>query len=193
VLHVRAARLVLTACALAAALPACRTEKPVPPSDDAVSPPASLRPLTSRDAAPAPGGGAAPPAETSLPPGHPPLDAAPPKDAPAGGSVAGMVTVAPNLKARAAGGVLFVIARSGADRHIVAVRREAGVTFPFAFHISGLDAMTAGTSFVGPLEITARLSRSGDAVAAGGDLEGVAKGVAVGATGVAIVLDTVHE
>src|SRR5262249_19024350 len=44
-----------------------------------------------------------------------------------------------------------------------------------------------------PLEITARLSKSGDAVAAKGDVEGVAKGVAVGATDVRIALDTVHE
>ena len=45
----------------------------------------------------------------------------------------------------------------------------------------------------GPLEITARLSRSGDAVAARGDLEGVARGVAVGAKDARITLDTVHE
>jgi hypothetical protein len=53
--------------------------------------------------------------------------------------------------------------------------------------------MIAGTTFAGPLEVTARLSKSGDAVAAKGDLEGSVRGVAVGATDVKITLDTVHE
>ena len=109
------------------------------------------------------------------------------------GSVAGTIAVAPSLAARAAGDVLFVIARSSADRQIVAVRREDGVTFPFQFKISGADAMIAGTPFAGPLDITARLSRSGDAVAAKGDVEGVARGVAVGAADVEVTLDTVRE
>lgn len=107
--------------------------------------------------------------------------------------MAGSVDVAPSLRAHATGGVLFVIARSGPDRRIVAVRREDGITFPFRFGISGADAMFAGTTFAGPLEITARLSRSGDAVAAKGDVEGVVRGIAVGARDVNITLDTVHE
>lgn len=133
--------------------------------------------------------------ESSLPPGHPPLDAAPPRGGAAADtrSVAGTIAVAPSLQSRASGGVLFVIARSGPDRRIVAVRREDGVTFPFSFRISGADAMVADTTFAGPLEITARLSKSGDAVAAKGDIAGVAKGVAVGARDVKITLDTVHE
>ena len=109
------------------------------------------------------------------------------------GSIAGTIAVAPSLQSRASGGVLFVIARSGADRRIVAVRREDNVTFPFKFGISGRDAMIAGTTFAGPLEVTARLSKSGDAVAAKGDLEGSVRGVAVGATDVKVTLDTVHE
>jgi hypothetical protein len=105
----------------------------------------------------------------------------------------GTIAVAPTLTARVSGGVLFVIARSGADRRIVAVRREDNVTFPFKFSISGRDAMIAGTTFAGPLEVTARLSKSGDAVAAKGDIEGTARGVAVGAQDVKVTLDTVHE
>ena len=46
---------------------------------------------------------------------------------------------------------------------------------------------------VGPLEITARLSKSGDAVSAKGDLEGLAKDVAVGAKDVKITLDSVRQ
>jgi hypothetical protein len=178
---------------LAATLAGCRTEKPLPPAEDTAPPSSTLRPLTSRDGLAPSAGNAAPLPGGSLPPGHPPVDGAPPAHAAAGGSVAGTVTVPANLQSKAAGSVLFIIARSGAERAIVAVRREAGLTFPFAFRISGADAMMAGTSFTGPLEITARLSRSGDAVAAKGDIEGVAKGVAVGASDVKIVLDTVHE
>jgi hypothetical protein len=107
--------------------------------------------------------------------------------------VAGTIAVAPTLRARATGGVLFVIARSAADRRILAVRREDNVTFPFQFRISGRDAMIAGTTFAGPLDVTARLSKSGDAVAAKGDIEGTARGVAVGAKDVKVTLDTVHE
>jgi hypothetical protein len=129
-----------------------------------------------------------------LPPGHPPIGGAAPVPGTADtGSVAGIIAVAPSLEARTAGGLLFVIARSSADRRIVAVRREDGVTFPFKFRISGADAMIAGTPFAGPLDITARLSKSGDAVAAKGDVEGVTRGVAVGSGDVTVTLDTVHE
>ena len=170
-------RLAFGACLFAAVLSSCR-EKPAPPPDGGSAPASSLRPLTS-----------------SLPPGHPPIDAAPPPGAAAsdGASIAGTITVAPNLQSRAAGGVLFVIARSAADHRIVAVRREESVTFPFKFRISGQDAMIAGTAFAGPLDVTARLSKSGDAVAAKGDIEGTARGLRVGAEDVKVTLDTVHE
>jgi hypothetical protein len=181
------------ACVLGLLVSSCRGERPAPPPGAESSPPASLRPLTSRDGAGRPEAGAPSLPETSLPPGHPPIGGTAPAAAAEGGAVAGTIAVVPSLQSRAAGGVLFVIARSGADRRIVAVRREDGVTFPFKFRISGADAMTAGTTFAGPLEITARLSKSGDAVASKGDLAGVAKGIAVGATDVKVTIDTVHE
>jgi len=137
---------------------------------------------------------AAPLPDASLPPGHPPVDAAPPTGAAASdASIAGTITVSPNLQSRAAGGVLFVIARSAADHRILAVRREDNVTFPFKFRISGQDAMIAGTAFAGPLDVTARLSKSGDAAAAKGDIEGTARGLRVGAEDAKVMLDTVHE
>jgi len=174
---VRDARLAFVACLFAAILPSCG-EKPGPPPDAGSSPASSLRPLTS-----------------SLPPGHTPVDAAPPPGAAASdtASIAGTITVAPNLRSRAAGGVLFVIARSAADHRILAVRREDNVTFPFKFRISGQDAMIAGTAFAGPLDVTARLSKSGDAAAAKGDIEGTARGLRVGAEDAKVTLDTVHE
>jgi hypothetical protein len=161
--------LAVTAAVLGALASSCTGEKPAPPVAEGAR-------------------------EAALPPGHPPVDAAAPMGGAADtGSVAGTVSVSPSVKARTEGGVLFVIARSSADKQIVAVRREDGVTFPFTFKISGADAMIAGTPFAGPLDITARLSRSGDAVAAKGDVEGVARGVAVGAGDVQVTLDTVHE
>lgn len=183
----------LGACLLAVLASSCRSERPAPPAESEPSPPASLRPLTSRDRPGPAGSGASSVPETSLPPGHPPMGGTPAAAPAETGSVAGTIAVAARLQGRAAGGVLFVIARSGADRRIVAVRREEGATFPFKFRISGADAMMAGTTFAGPLEITARLSKSGDAVAARGDLAGVARGIAVGAKDVKITIDTVHE
>lgn len=173
----RDARLAFGACLLTAVLSSCR-EKPAPPPDEGSAPASSPRPLTS-----------------SLPPGHPPVDAAPPPGAAASdaASIAGTITVSPNLQSRAAGGALFVIARSAADHRILAVRREDNVTFPFKFRISGRDAMIAGTAFAGPLDVTVRLSKSGDAAAAKGDIEGTARGLRVGAEDAKVTLDTVHE
>ena len=169
-MRIARSRLVVVAgFVLAALFSSCRGEAPLPPASQA-SP------------------------DASLPPGHPPVDAADSSGSAAGGgAVAGTIAVAPSLAARAAGGVLFVIARSSADRRILAVRREDGVTFPFEFKISGADAMIAGTTFAGPLDITARLSRSGDAVAAKGDLEGVARGSRSGPGDVEVTIDAVHE
>ena len=190
----RDARLAFVACLLAAAvLPSCR-EKPGPPPDAGSAPASSLRPLTSRDRSGPVASSAAPLPDASLPPGHPPVDAAPPPGAAASdASIAGTITVSPNLQSRAAGGVLFVIARSAADHRILAVRREDNVTFPFKFRISGQDAMIAGTAFAGPLDVTARLSKSGDAAAAKGDIEGTARGLRVGAEDAKVMLDTVLE
>ena len=124
----------------------------------------------------------------ALPAGHPPVEAT------VEGAVSGTVSVAPALAAAAREGrVLFLIARAGKDRQIVAVKRVDELAFPRAFELSSRDAMSHGTGFAGPLEITARLSRSGDAAPAAGDLEGVATGVAPGAQDVRIELRTVRR
>jgi cytochrome c-type biogenesis protein CcmH len=128
------------------------------------------------------------PPPAALPAGHPPVRAT------AEGAVSGTVTVAPDLASAARDGrALFLIARAGKDRQIVAVRRIDEVAFPRAFELSAQDAMSHGTAFGGPLEITARLSRSGDAAPAAGDLEGVLAGVSPGAKDVRIELRTVRR
>jgi cytochrome c-type biogenesis protein CcmH len=53
--------------------------------------------------------------------------------------------------------------------------------------------MTEGTKFAGPLDVTARLSKTGDAMPQAGDLEGTARGVAVGATDVTITVDSTRQ
>lgn len=65
--------------------------------------------------------------------------------------------------------------------------------FPVPFRVGPADAMTAGTAFEGPFDVTARLSTTGDAIPASGDLEGTTRGVAAGAKGVTVVLDTVRK
>jgi cytochrome c-type biogenesis protein CcmH len=159
-----------TLMALALPLAACgdgRTADPAPTPPPAVA-------STAAPAAP-------------LPHGHPPVES------PSAGAIAGTVTVAPAVAAAAQGGrALFLIARAGKDRQIVAVRKIDAPAFPCPFELSPQDAMSHGTAFGGALEVTARLSRSGDAAPAAGDVEGVAASVAPGAQAVRIELRSVR-
>ena len=183
------ARGALAAIALGVALAGACREAPSPPPPPA-SPPArdgGLRPLTSRDGA---SGGA--PEAPALPPGHPPVG--PGRPATAGASVSGSVVVSPGLAGRVRPGeVLYLIARNAKTNGVVAVRREEVQRFPFAFTVTDADVMMEGTSFVGPFDVTARLSKTGDAIAGQGDIEGTARGVAVGAAKVTITLDTLRQ
>jgi cytochrome c-type biogenesis protein CcmH len=146
-----------------------------------------LRPLTSRD-----GTAPAPDVAATLPPGHPALGGE--SAAPAAGKpVEGEVRLHPRVKDKAKPeDVLYIIARGSASRQIVAVRKEEHVRFPFSFRLSSGDSMMPGTPFEGPFDLTARLSRSGDATPQPGDLEGTVKNVAAGSRGVSVILDTVR-
>jgi hypothetical protein len=53
--------------------------------------------------------------------------------------------------------------------------------------------MMDGVEFEGPLDVTARWSQKGDAMPAPGDIEGVAKGVPIGARDVKIVLSEARK
>jgi cytochrome c-type biogenesis protein CcmH len=166
-----------------ALLGSCRAQEP-PRQAPSRQPTAGLRPLTSRDEGAAhalpPAGAAA-----SLPPGHPPTSAAE--------GVAGTVAIAPGLQARQAPtDILYIVARSAGGGQVVAVRKEDDARLPRPFRISAADVMVAGTAFAGPFDITARLSKSGDAIPAPGDLEGTARGVAAGVKDVMITLDRVR-
>jgi cytochrome c-type biogenesis protein CcmH len=86
--------------------------------------------------------------------------------------------------------VLYVMAKKGTAT--LAVRRVDKPSFPFAFEISGGDAMMAGGSFEGAVDVVARLSRTGDAIPAKGDLEGMARNVKVPSKAVKLTIDTVR-
>ena len=195
---------ILAACGGASTPPPpVATATPSRPADD-------LRPLSSRDsAAPAaPAGAPAGPldASASLPPGHPPLEGAPTQAAPLpsghppigepapgakpAGSIAGTIALSPALKVGPSD-VLYVMAKNGTAT--LAVRRVDKPSFPFAFEISGGDAMMAGGPFAGPVDVVARVSRTGDAIPAKGDLEGVAKSVKIPASNVRLTIDTVRQ
>lgn len=175
-----------------AVLLACRPEPrsaspAVRPTGDA-----GLRPLTSRDEVPA----ADPHASGTLPSGHPPIDGAhgaAGASAAEGGSVSGTVDVAPALKGRIRGGALFLIARNAKSRQIVAVRKMDDASLPQKFDLSGVHAMTPGTPFEGPLNVTARWSQHGDAMPAPGDIEGTVTDVAVGNANLKVVLADVRK
>ena len=196
--------LVLAACGgTSTPPPPVATATPSSTADD-------LRPLSSREAAvPAPPAGApAGPVDASapLPPGHPPIQGAPTQavslpsghppigepapGAKSAGSIDGTIALSPALRLGPSD-VLYVMAKKGTAT--LAVRRVETPSFPFVFEISAGDAMMGGGAFAGPVDVVARVSRSGDAIPAKGDLEGVAKNVKVPSKNVRLTIDTVRQ
>jgi cytochrome c-type biogenesis protein CcmH len=173
----------------ASATPAASTLPPGHPPVDAGAAPAGSE-ATLPPGHPPTGGGAG----AAMPPGHPPLGASGDKSAPAAPPVAGTVTLGPAVAGRAVGAkALYVIARQAGTRDIVAVKKLDAPTFPLAFKLAGDDVMVAGTAFSGPFDLTARLTKTGDAIPTAGDIEGAAKNVAAGSKGVTITLDSVRQ
>jgi cytochrome c-type biogenesis protein CcmH len=162
-----------------------------------------LRPMSSREGGTTAASGAAD-APAPLPAGHPPIEGAgaaaplpsghPPIGEPAAGAtsagrITGTIVLSPKLKVGPSD-VLYVMAKSGTAT--LAVRRVDKPSFPFAFEISGGDAMMGGAPFEGPVDVVARVSRTGDAIPAKGDLEGTAKNVKVPAKDVSLTIDSVR-
>ena len=183
------------------ALAACGgASSPPPPVATPTPAPAAgdLRPMSSREGAPAPAEASAP-----LPPGHPPIEGTPAPPLPAGHPplgepapgatslrIAGTIALSPRLTVGPSD-ILYVMAKKGPAT--LAVRRVEKPSFPFAFEISGSDAMMSGGAFEGPVDIVARVSRTGDAIPAKGDLEGTAREVKVPAKDVKLVIDSVRQ
>jgi cytochrome c-type biogenesis protein CcmH len=178
---------------------ACSGTSTPPPPDSSPTPAASegaLRPLSSRESGPAttaPEGGG-PGQAATLPPGHPPLEGlgTPGPVAPSGDAVSGTIELASELGTRVGpSDVLYVMAKK--DGATLAVQRIESPSFPLPFQVSEGHAMVAGTPLEGPVDVVARLSRTGDAIPSPGDLEGSAVGVAVPSEGVTVTIDHVRQ
>jgi len=165
--------------------------------------------MTSREGAGAAGAPAAPAGpvdpQAPLPAGHPPIEGAPAQAPPlpsghpplgepapgatSAGRVTGTIALSPKLTVGPSD-VLYVMAKKGTAT--LAVRRIERPSFPLSFEISGNDAMMSGGTFEGPVDVVARVSRTGDAIPAKGDLEGAAKDVKVPAKNVKLTIDSVR-
>ncbi len=110
-------------------------------------------------------------------------------------AVTGKVTLDPKIKAGIPeGSVLFIYARArGVDSGPpVAVRKMSFFQLPQEFSISPADAVMTQDGFDGPLTLTARLDRDGNAPAGAGDITG-SLDVTTGQKGVTLVLSQVIE
>ena len=119
--------------------------------------------------------------------------AAPGGDAGAPGAVIrGRIDIAPGLKSGIADtDVLFLFARAGAGGPPLAAIRARASELPLEFELGDAAAMNPAEPLSSHKQVTlvARVSRSGDPMPQPGDLEGSAPNVAVGASGVAVVID----
>lgn len=116
---------------------------------------------------------------------------APPQAAAANASVSGTVTIAPELAARASPqDTVFVYARAADGRMPLAIVRRTVADLPFEFRLDDSLAMSpaAKLSTQSRVVIAARVSKSGDATPKAGDFAGQSAPVAVGASGLKIVI-----
>lgn len=114
----------------------------------------------------------------------------------AAGSITGTVRLADALKGKAApGDTVFVFARpaEGAGMPLALVRLRVG-DLPASFTLDDSQAMTPATklSSASRVVVAARISKSGQAMPAAGDLEGASAPVAPGARGVTVEIATVR-
>lgn len=128
----------------------------------------------------------------------PPAKAAAATDAPAlpGTSVGGTVKLAPAVAAKAApGDPVFIFARAaeGSKMPLAILRREVK-DLPLTFTLDDSMAMAPNMklSSFPQVVVGARVSKSGNAVPAAGDLEGLSPPLKPGTTGIALVIDTVR-
>ncbi len=125
----------------------------------------------------------------------PAVPAASPAVAAAGKSVSGTVTLASGLAEKASpSDAVFVFARPSDGRKMpIAIMRAQVKDLPLKFTLDDAKSMSDATKISGFEEVivAARISRSGNAMPASGDLEGFTKPVKVGANGLAITIDRV--
>jgi cytochrome c-type biogenesis protein CcmH len=129
-----------------------------------------------------------------MPPPRPASAAAPAEvDASGAATVTGTVTLAPGLAGSASpDDVLFVFARApDGPRMPVAILRKRVKDLPLSFTLDDSLAMSPATnlSSVSQVIVGARISRTGNAMAQDGDLQGQGTAVAVGAAGVHVEIN----
>ena len=111
------------------------------------------------------------------------------------GSVSGRVTLSPVLAAKAGPqDTLFIVARAlNGPRIPLAVLRRRVADLPIDFALDDTRAMSPELklSAFSDVIVTARISKSGNAISQPGDLQGASPPVKVGASGLAIVIDSV--
>jgi len=111
------------------------------------------------------------------------------------GPVRGRVVLSPALAAKAApGDTVFVFARAAQGPRVpLALVRRQVKDLPFEFSLDDSMAMMPDftMSKYAPVIISARISKSGDAIAAPGDLQGSSKPVPLGTSGLTITIDQV--
>ena len=108
--------------------------------------------------------------------------------------VSGTVSLAPGLSGKAApGDTVFIFARAAeGPRMPLAILRKKVSDLPVAFTLDDSTAMSPATRLSGTPQVIigARISKSGDAMAQSGDLQGSSKAVNHSAKDIAIVIDT---
>jgi cytochrome c-type biogenesis protein CcmH len=145
------------------------------------------------------------PSAAAQAPGAPRVATAPTPSAPepskapaaAGARIAGVVTLAPALAAKAApDDTVFIFARAAeGPRMPLAIVRRQVKDLPVEFSLDDSQAMAPGMALsnFSDVVIGARVSKTANATPQAGDLEGLSKTVRVGATDVAIVIDKVLQ
>ncbi len=89
-------------------------------------------------------------------------EAAPASGTPA--EISGTITVDPALKDKVGSTPLLLIFASNSSdpsRPALVVKREAGVSFPYNYKITADDITLVGSSFQGPMYVTARIDPAG--------------------------------
>jgi len=116
-----------------------------------------------------------------------------PSTAAAGRTVAGTVTLAPSLIAKASpDDVVFVFARAAQGPKMpLAILKKQVRDLPITFTLDDSMAMAPNMSLANfpDVVVGARISKSGQAVPQSGDFEGLSAPVKVGTTGIAIVIE----
>lgn len=110
-------------------------------------------------------------------------------------SISGHIDIAPALKSKITDkDVLFLFAKPGQSGPPVAAIRGNVGKFPVEFELNDSMAMNPGNKLTAHKEVTltARISRTGEAKAQSGDLEGTLTAVKVGAKNIKLVIDTVR-